>query len=155
MGHIMKMHLGVIDVPYTSESSETTGDVAQDLEDRYGIMQHFITKHEDIVANELESGFANALDMIMKGEKPPSQSALFKNAMGKIEVKFKEFITDKEMDGEVNGVPTKASLEGTSHRFKWENKKRARKKQMKDKPGRPSFVDTGLYRQSFKAWIDG
>jgi hypothetical protein len=51
----------------------------------------------------------------------------------------------KEMDRlGYPGVPTKASLDGVSHRFK--NKRGA--------PGRPSFSDTGLYEDSFVAWID-
>jgi hypothetical protein len=64
-------------------------------------------------------------------------------ATSKIERRFKEFLTNKEMDGQP-GVPTKAALAGRSKRFKRAYAKR---------PSRPSFVDTGLYRGAFKSWF--
>jgi hypothetical protein len=38
-----------------------------------------------------------------------------------------------------------AALHGVSHRFKHPYARRAR---------RPSFIDTGLYQNSFAAWVD-
>ena len=37
----MILHLGVIDMPYVEQAGQTTGDVAESLERRYGVMGHF------------------------------------------------------------------------------------------------------------------
>jgi hypothetical protein len=65
---------------------------------------------------------------------------------GEIEAAFRQFLEQQEMDGRVDGVPTKASLKGVSHRLKRPN--------AKDNPTRPSFIDTGLYSASMKAWTE-
>jgi hypothetical protein len=74
---------------------------------------------------------------------PPSIDA-FGAAQGKIDALFRKFLTSKEMDGlGIPGVPTLASLEGISRRFKRGHG-----------PARPSFIDTGLYESDFKSWVD-
>ena len=148
------LHLGVLDVPYGHDDpkrprrrakateNETTGDIAQILEDKYEVMGTFWRLHGQEVADEMTKSLQGALENIALGAPPtldPTGSAM-QFAMQK----FRDFLTNKEMDGAVPGVPTKASLDGTSHRFK--NKKGA--------PGRPSFVDTGLFEASFKAWFE-
>ena len=67
-------------------------------------------------------------------------------ATEKIQQRFREFLTNKEMDGlGIPGVPTQASIEGHSKRFKQPYKKRK---------SRPSFVDTGLYQAAMKVWTE-
>jgi hypothetical protein len=46
----------------------------------------------------------------------------------------------------LRGVPTKAALKGINHRL--------RHPYRKSNPRRPSFVDTGLYVASFRAWME-
>lgn len=148
------LHLGVIDAPYTHDDpkrpgrkakaapNETTADVAEILEAKYEVMGTFWRLHGQEVADEMTKSLQGALENLALGAPPtldPTGSAM-QFAMQK----FRDFLTNKEMDGVVGGVPTKASLDGTSHRFK--NKKGA--------PGRPSFVDTGLFEASFQAWLE-
>jgi hypothetical protein len=67
--------------------------------------------------------------------------------MGKIEQRFRDFISLREVERVgIPGVPTKAALRGISHRLLHPY---ARSNQR-----RPSFRDTGLYMNSFRAWVD-
>ncbi len=150
------LHLGVADVPYinapapvkrgrkpkSSGTNETTGEVAERLENKYHVMQVFYEQHKADVAAALEGALAGALENLLAGA--PSSVAPFGEGAAKIETMFKRFLSDKEMDRlGYPGVPTMASLLGISHRFKG-----------KRGPVRPSFIDTGMYQTSFKAWID-
>ena len=150
------LYLGVADVPYNEPPSpvkrvrkpkvtaatETTGDVAERLEDKYHIMRVFYEQHKIDVALALESSLAGALENLLMGA--PSTVSPLGDGASKIQTAFKKFLSEKEMDRlGYPGIPTKASLMGTSHRFKG-----------KHGPPRPSFIDTSLYQSSFKAWID-
>ena len=67
-------------------------------------------------------------------------------AMNAIQARFKTYLESEEIAGTATpGVPTLAARHGVNHRLKHPYRKRA---------ARPSFVDTGLYQSSFKAWID-
>ena len=136
----MILHLGVMDVPYATAGGTTTSDVAVWLENRYHVMETFFRLHGTEVAADLEKSLSDALDSLLMGA--PPGIAPFGAGTSQIEQRFRDFITNKEMDG-ATGVPTLASLEGVSKRFK---RKRG--------PVRPSFVDTGLYENSFRAWLD-
>ena len=75
---------------------------------------------------------------------PVDAGSPFAAGESQIENRFKQFLSLREVEKlGIPGVPTKAALAGVSHRFK--GKKGGR---------RPSFIDTGLYQASFKAWID-
>lgn len=152
----MLLNLGVVDVPYAHQPPArgrrkkrgggaariTTGDVADILEGRYHVMEHFAQIHQADVAAALEDGLAGALETLMMGGSPAA--SLFATAEGEIEESFKRMIETKELDRlGYPGVPTQASLDGRSSRFK---RRRG--------PARPSFVDTGLYVGSFKAWVE-
>lgn len=159
------LHIGVNDIPYANEApapkkvakarkgkankprksaenaaTQTTGEVAEILEAKYGVMQKFVDKHLPEIADELADGMAGALESLMMGA-PPELNP-FGTATAKVSRMFREFIDNKEMDG-VPGVPTKASLEGRSLRFK---RRRG--------PPRPSFQDSGLYEANATSWID-
>jgi len=148
----MQLVLGVIDMPYAENPNggpvEMTGEVAQKLERNYGIMQFFFDAHADFVAQQLEDSFAGALANALMGAPRQADAGLYNQACSKIETRFKTFLSMKEMDGKINGVPTKASLLGISHRFK-DSKNRKKKR-----GPRPSFIDTGLYQTNFKAWME-
>ncbi len=136
------LHLGVIVVPYNTANGQTTGDVAEILEGKYHVMEHFYELHKDDIAVSLEGSMANALENLLMGA--PTNLAPTGEATSKIEDRFKQFLSQKELDAlGYPGIPTKASLKGVNHRLK----------KKKGAP-RPSFVDTGLYESSFKAWVD-
>lgn len=137
----MKLVMGVVEVPY-DDTGKTTGDVAGYLEDKYGVMQTYWDRHGQEIGDALASSLMGALESVAMGGPPtldPTGTAMSATKHG-----FTNFITLKEMDALVPGVPTQASLDGVSHRFKGK----------KGAPGRPSFVDTGAYVGSFKSWIE-
>jgi hypothetical protein len=152
----MILHLGVIEIPYNEPpppgkrrkkkveaGTQTTGDVATFLEDKYHVMEAFFEVHQDDIAKDLEDGLAGTLENLAMGA-PPSADP-FGAAASAIKARFSAFLESKEMDTlGYPGVPTKASLEGISHRFK----------NRRGMPGRPSFVDTGAYENAFMAWVD-
>lgn len=134
----MKLHLGVIDVPYDEEDA-TTGEVATFLEEKYQVMQLFFDYHQADIIKLMENSIAGSLENIMAGATASSDP--FAEAMSEIHNLFVFFITSKKLDGRP-GVPTMASLLGIS-------------KRLKNKRGqpRPSFIDTGLYIASMRAWV--
>ena len=142
------LHLGVVDWPYAYQGAEavTTGDVAGWLEDKYGVMQFFFDEHKQEIADNLAESARGALESFLMGA-PKSRHPLIQGT-DKIEWMFQKFIDNKEMDGRVEGVPTQASLEGISHRFKDAGNKKG------GRNPRPSFQDTTMYEDSFTVWVD-
>jgi hypothetical protein len=160
------LHLGVIDIPYNTvpteykknarksgtAGTETTGDVAEWLEDKYHVMEVFFELHEDKVAKALESSVEQALDMLYLGA-PVENINPFNAASADIEKSFKHFLDSQEIETiGIPGVPTQAALDGVSHRFKDPRFVKKGKKLVK-RPRRPSFIDTGLYEATMKAWV--
>jgi hypothetical protein len=157
----LTIHLGVTEMPYSAAytpqakklkpghrkqqaayaKGKTTGDIAEILESKYGIMHYFAAKYMPEIIKAVETAYAGAVKNMMAGGTVTVPSA---QAMSTIERQFKNFLAMKEMDGQT-GVPTAASLRGVSHRFKKPYARRA---------SRPSFIDTGLYQASFRAWMD-
>jgi hypothetical protein len=146
--------LGVNDIPYDDADGKTTGDVAEILEEEYGIMQYFYDKNSEDIADNMANAMTGALEDLLSGKpmgKPPLQQAC-----SDIESRFRKFLDNQEMDGKP-GVPTMASIEGISHRLKNKKingKKIKQKVKIKDRPGRPSFIDTGLYQACFAVSVD-
>lgn len=152
------LRLGVEDLPYPEEPQGrdrrgrfkhlrsrremTTGRVAEILEDKYGIIEAFAEMYADEIAEVFSEDYEIELLEEFEGRRRPGTI----RASKKIEKLFQLFIARKELDGVVEGVPTKASLEGKSSRP-------AFRKSPKGQP-RPSFEDTGLYESSFRAWVE-
>lgn len=135
------LHLGVIDLLYQNVANGTsTGDVAEWLEENYAIMETFFERYQEQIATLLAESVAGGLESILMGA--TVELDVFGEGMDGIKDLFQKFLDQKEMDG-IAGIPTQASLLGISHRFK----------DKQGEPGRPSFIDTGLYVGSFKAWI--
>ncbi len=149
------LHLGVADVPYVDKGTPsnkglTTGDLAEILEAKYHIMETFYHLHETDIANAIAESGKNALEAILSGA--PATLDPWGAATSEIDLMFNRAIDMKEFDGVIPGVPTKASLEGTSARFK---KIRPGKKNRSKKRGvRPSFQFSGQYEAAFKSWVD-
>ncbi len=143
------LHLGVIDIPYADEKGVTTGDVAEFLEDKYHVMGAFYGRYEGKIANALANALAGALETVRMGG--PLSGKPFATAESEIAADFKHFLSSSEIETMgIEGVPTKAALDGKSKRFK-----RGRNKGKTGLPGvrRPSFIDTGLYQASFVDWV--
>lgn len=157
------LHLGVVDVPYVDKEAPaaqrkrikagkppaanelTTGDVAEILEDKYHVMEVFYEVHKDDIAKDLEKSVEGALETIMMSG--PSDVDPFGDATSKIDERFTDFLTNREMEKlGYPGVPTQAALDGVNHRLK--HPYAAKNKR------RPSFVDTGLYLASFKSEVE-
>ena len=133
----MILHLGVVDAAY-AEDGETTGEVAQYLEDKFGVMQTFFDMNSGYIADRIENSLAGSIEtLVMKGS---PQEDIFASGMSDVEHRFREYITMQE-----HGIQLKSEAQGS--RFKMQYKKVKAKK--------IAFVDTGLYRRSFKAWVDG
>jgi len=150
----LTLHLGVVDLPYSARArtkaaagragTKTTGDVAGWLEDRYHPMEVFWNEKTEEIVGDLEDALQGSIETMLMGG-PPSL-APFGSGISKVEDRFRAFITSKDIEKVgIPGVPTQAALRGVSHRFKRPYARRS---------ARPSFVDTGLYVASFKAWID-
>jgi hypothetical protein len=120
---------------------KTTGEVAEILEEYYGIMQAFYDLHENDIADIIDDSVTASLEAELEGNAEVDPYAA---ACPAIQALFRQFIDNKEMDGVIAGVPTKSAILGISHRFG----SRVRI------TGRPSFQDTGLYEESFRAWFE-
>lgn len=135
----MILHLGVLDVPYQDENkSATTGQVAQILEDKYGVMTVFNEIHGQEIADDVASQLMGMLENIQAGAPMPTGDLFFP----KIDKAFRDYLNSGEWE-QTSGMPTKAALSGVRSG-----------KMKKDSKARPSFIDTGLYRASFRSWID-
>ena len=145
--------LGVLDVAYSDSqlggktSSTTTGEVAEILEKRYAVMQSYFDLHKGEIADDLANGMAASLQDLINGR--TATGSPFYGAEQKIEAGFRRFLDANEMQKlslALTGTPISAAAQaGVSHRKKRPYAKRA---------GRSAFVDTGLYRSSFRAEVN-
>lgn len=154
------LHLGVIDIPYAYAQegdrkkgkkkrkivkSITTGEVADILEENYGVMETFFDVHEVEIVDHLTEALAGALESMVMGAPPKADP--FAAGTQQINEMFKTFILSGEAEAvSIPGTPTKAALKGVSHRRVHPY--------AKANPRRPSFYDTGLYVDSFMSWVD-
>ncbi|EJR0236082.1 hypothetical protein [Pantoea sp. JZ2] len=136
----MKVCLGVVDMPYDyGDTSATTHEVAEDLQDRYQLFTHFFETHKKEICAEVGEALAWSLINHIQHGAPLTQGEL----LGETMQQFNIFLEQEEMAGlSVDGVPTLAALEGKNSRLKIERGER-----------RPSFIDGGLFKSSFVAWI--
>ena len=120
----------------------STGDVAQILEAKYEIMATFAEAYMPEIGEALAQSVAGAITALVGGASPDQNP--FGQAESEIQQGFAVFLDQQEMDGRA-GVPTKAALRGVNHSLLHPYARRA---------PRPSFVDTGIYRSHFRAWIE-
>lgn len=160
----VKLSLGVQDVAYTdANGATTTGKVAEYLEDDYHVMLTFLELHESYIMNEVAAEFAGAVTDIAAG-KPFNLNS--PGPMSGIENEFRQYLDKKEWEA-TTGQVIQAAKEGISHRFKSSKagtlharsiasgavKAKGIVLKRRKRPGRPAFIDTGLYQASFTAWI--
>ena len=159
----MRLHLGVVDLPYAYEQAVGKGKKrggrapASRRARSRATWKTNTTRWKssskstaEEIAKDLEEGLAGTLESLLMGA-PPSLSA-FGSAESAIDKRFRDFLTNKEMERlGYPGVPTEASgsgkrVGGINHRL--------RNPYARSNPARPSFVDTALYENSFKSWVD-
>lgn len=137
MGGIVKISLGVVEVPY-AEGGKNTGEVAEILESKFGIMQKFADQNIEQIADFVVDGVLGAIESRFAGA--PESFDVFAGAMANIEDRFQEFIDRKE-----HGIHTKSEDQPLSGARK--------KRQYRRVSAKTPFVDSGLYRNNFKAWV--
>lgn len=145
-GMTLTLHLGVLIQPYRTKSRRinalTTGDVAQFLEDKYGVMAAFYRVHEKDVVGAVEKSLGGALESLVMGQVIDPWGS----GMQTIQSAFKNFIASQEVERVgIAGVPTQAALRGVNHRLK--------RPYARSNPRRPSFIDSSLYLTNFRAWM--
>lgn len=159
------MHLGVTDIPYSwgqkkaggisaakamqaakrgtgTGGGVTTGDVAGYLEARYGVMAFYLQLRAREINAAVENSVLGALETMAMGG-PAGLGRALDSATQLMQEQFKDMLSLRQLDGKIHGVPTLAAQRGVSHRFKRPYVRR---------PSRPSFIDTGLYQNSFRVW---
>lgn len=138
----MKVCLGVVDMPYDygDNPGATTGEVAQELENNYQLFTHFWEEHQGSIVPEVGEALAYAIINHIEHGAPLAGGEM----LGETMRTFNIFLEREEMAGlAVDGVPTQAALQGKNSRLK-----------KGYGPRRPSFIDGGLFKASFIAWID-
>jgi hypothetical protein len=119
---------------------KTTGMVAEELENKYGLMEAFFNMEEDYIVNEFEKAYVKGIeDGVNLGTWDVKWNT------DPVESKFRHAITGRRFDGILKGVPTKAAQRGVSH---------LRADPYKPSAERPSFMNTSLFMRSFKAWLE-
>lgn len=166
MGCVVKLVLGTLDVAYggahgRGDGATTTGDVAELLESRYHVMATFYDSRQDKIGEWLAGSVANAIETLVAAPKEAKPNLMpTADAEQKIEAEFRGFLDADEMTKMVAGLSESersyfigstggfsgAALAGVNHRKKHPFSKKNK--------ARPAFVDTGLYRQSFRAVIE-
>ncbi|MEY3760484.1 MAG: hypothetical protein RIR39_1975 [Pseudomonadota bacterium] len=152
----MKLAYGNIDFPYGFESNSlvTTAAVAKHLEKKYHIYAAFHSKHGNDIRAIIQETLTDMLRAALSGaySRPITAEMITQQCCPRIDQLFKKFLDDKEIEGMgIDGVPTKAALDGISHRFKNPRLSTKNKKMgLTQNPPRPSFIDRGKYRNSAK-----
>lgn len=134
----MKLIFGVNNIPYGTDKT-TTGDVANWLENKYGIMNAYVGMNKKFIGMEV---MQEILGVKNRG---------VQHDMSAIASSLKQAISMQAFNGVLPGVPTKASRMGISSRFK--NGKRRGKSKVSG-VARPSFIDSGLYQGSIRVMLD-
>ena len=146
------LHIGVIDIPYADEAI-TTGEVAKILEARYGVMSAFYQSHKADIQTAIAKSLQGQVVGILNGK--PLNSDPYVRACADIDSMFKQFLSLSEIEKMgIEGVPTKAALDGKTSRFKAGKNKGNRRGKVKSGSRRPSFIDTGTYQASEKSWVE-
>lgn len=163
----MKLVLGVIDIPRAQDTKTekpqkgrrrtvnkresidaefaTTGDVAEWLEKEYHLMQTFLELHKDRIEAEAKACLDRTIANIVIGAPLDSAQYAFSELEEQVTIMFKRWLSENgPAEAGIPGTPTKAALAGVNHRMKHPYAKRG---------PRISFIDTGQYQATFKAWV--
>lgn len=154
LGRVVKLVLGVEDFPYEDDPGGiSTGDVAEWLEKKYGIMQAFANVHASDIEKWLCQSLAETIEQQNEGRtigKPD-----WGTAENEIASDYRTFLRSQEVERiGLEGVPTWAAWSGKSNRH-GERKRKAKKGRAGQTvtARRPSFVDTGQYVASVRVSV--
>lgn len=127
----------------TESGTQTTGDVATWLENKYGVYQAFVDDQKDAINEALRDSVEASVETYLTSGQQPQDP--FAAANSTIDALFKAWLASGAIEKlGIAGVPTQASIERRSLRFK--NKQ--------SKGPRPSFINTGLYEANFHSWTE-
>ena len=150
----MKIQLGVVEQKYTTGTASTS-EVANFLETKYGILGAMVQKKAPDIQRALEGSFVKGFEEVAAGL---PQRNVYAGGLSQIQAMMKQWLSTQEVERVgLPGVPTKAALDGVSHRFKSGLKgvtMAQKRKGVRKGQRRPSFIDTGLMQASYRAWID-
>ncbi|HDV6367275.1 TPA: hypothetical protein ACK3Q6_006280 [Burkholderia cepacia] len=139
----MEINLGVIEQAY--KDGTTVPEVARYLEDEYGVMQVFVDLHLKEISGSVAQAVADAMDDQMMGL--PVSPDIYQASMEEIQSAFRNFLDHEEYPAQsFPQIPTQAALDGVNHRLLHPYASK--------NPSRPSFIDTGEYQISFRAWVN-
>jgi hypothetical protein len=127
-------------------AGKSTGQVSKELEERYKIVEEFWNLEEGNFVELLEETFAEDLEEVMQKKLTKRTRGISVKETDQIEQKFRQNLSSRRYDGLISGVPTLAAQRGVSHM-------RPQPYSRKNPP-RPSFIDTGMYQRSFRAWVE-
>jgi hypothetical protein len=120
---------------------KTVGQVATELEKKYGVVETFYNLEENFIVDAFEEAYMNGTGQGMT----TSSWDVKWNPSRSLEPKFRRSLNSRRFDGLIRGVPTRAAQRGVSH---------LRRKPFAPSAPRPSFIDTSLYQRSFRAWLE-
>lgn len=137
--------------PYATAEGKNTFEVATILEDKYSLMGTFVDLHGVDISNAVEKRVAAMVERTFAGGSSADTLAMLVAPLSGVEQKFRVYLDKEEMAGVVGGVPTQAALNGVNSR-----KKRIYRGKNPEKmqARRASFIDTGLFRNNFRCWVD-
>jgi hypothetical protein len=132
--------LGVNDVP--EWNGVPLFDVAKILQEEYGLFQAFFDANGQEIADAYAESLNHSLNRMLEGKRVAN---VFSEANSKTQGLFYDFINSAQVETMgIFGVPTGAALKGIKHR----------KKNPNTGERRPSFLDTGILRNNFRAWME-
>ncbi len=136
-----RVQLGVNEAAYTDEEgATTTGEVAEILEAKYDVMGVFIDAHMDKIKDDVTGTYALFLKRYLKtGE---TWGGMKEFPLEKIDAAFRDYL-DRDEWQKITGRTIRAAKLGLS----------SRKKDGSYQVGRPAFIDTGLYKRSFRTFL--
>ncbi|PHI32751.1 hypothetical protein [Budvicia aquatica] len=138
----MKLRIGVQDIPYGygDNPDATTFEVATILEDEYSLFSIFFKHYEKEIMREAREAITLQIENHLRFGSVMSDTLI----LSETEKLFHLFLESEEMAGlSIDKVPTLAAIDGVNSRLKTTSGQR-----------RPSFIDGGLLKTSFIAWIE-
>lgn len=124
---------------YAYDSKKTPQEVADALEKRYKLFSTFAEEKKEEIAEILSKGMEEVIQHLFETGEDLGISGV---AVG-VEELFADFIQFSEAEEVIEGTPTDRALRGyKTLRYPHEGQRR------------PSFYDTGLLVEKFRAWVE-
>ena len=120
-------------------STMSAPQVARYLENKYNVVETFTAVHDDDIREILTETFRDAIIKTFSERKKFASDRMvqyMKPKTNQIEKLFRSFLDNEETGASV-AAATKGNRTGR-----------------KSKSPRPPFIDTGIYRASFRVWAD-